>query len=315
MQIVNSVTGGSERVESAIVTNIQGYSIHDGPGIRTVVFLKGCSLRCRWCANPENLSFAEQIGFISTLCKNCGRCMKTCRHGAIVPGEGVYRIDRDKCTVCFECLETCYYDALVRYGEKMTSEEVFDKVRRDKMFYDQSGGGVTVSGGEPLCHPGFVRELFESCRNEGINTCVETCGNVPEAAFREVLPLTDLFLFDLKLMNSAEHERQTGHGNEQILDNARIAAAEGKKVLFRQPLIPGINSSEENIAATAAFMRSLGEKGMDIQLMPYHRMGLSKYAALGQAYELEDIKIMDAEEINAAAESYRAHGVRCTVSK
>ena len=147
---------------AAIVTNIQGYSIHDGPGIRTVVFLKGCPLRCKWCANPENLQGYPQIGSISKLCTGCGRCAKTCRFGAILPGDG-QRINREACTRCGECVETCYYKALVRYGETKTAEEVFAKVRRDKMFYETSGGGVTVSGGEPLLHPEFVAELFSLC--------------------------------------------------------------------------------------------------------------------------------------------------------
>ena len=298
----------------ATVTNIQGYSIHDGPGIRTVVFLKGCPLRCKWCANPENLEDKLQIGWISKLCTGCGRCAKTCRFGAILPGED-HRIDREACTRCGECVDTCFYKALVRYGEQMTAEEVFGKVRRDKMFYDTSGGGVTVSGGEPLTHPDFVKELFTLCRGEEIHTCIETCGCVPQKAMETVLPETDLFYFDLKIADPEIHRQYTGMDNEQILSNARYLAGAGADILFRQPLIPGINDSESNIEKTAAFIRSLNRPDLAIQLMPYHRMGLSKYAALDKPYELEEIQIMAGEDVEKVRSSYEAQGVTCTISK
>ena len=299
---------------NALVTNIQGYSIHDGPGIRTVVFLKGCPLRCKWCANPENLEGKLQIGWISKLCTGCGRCAKTCRFNAIIPGEGP-RIDREACTRCAECVDTCFYKALVRYGEEMTAEEVFAKVRRDKMFYDTSGGGVTVSGGEPLIHPEFVAELFTYCRGEQIHTCIETCGCVPQKAFETAAPVTDLFYFDLKIADPKIHRQYTGTDNEQILANARYLAGTGANILFRQPLIPGINDTEDNIEGISAFIRSLGRADLALQLMPYHRMGLSKYAALDKPYELEEIQIMKPEEIEEVRSKYEALGVSCSISK
>ena len=299
---------------SAMVTNIQGYSIHDGPGIRTVVFLKGCPLRCKWCANPENLEGGVQIGFIANLCKGCGRCAKTCPNGAILPGPE-QRIDREKCARCGKCVKACYYDALVSYGEERTVEDVFDKVRRDKMFYESSGGGVTVSGGEPLTHPQFVAELFTLCHTDGINTCVETCGCVPREAFELVAPLTDYFYFDLKIMDPQKHQQYTGMDNRQIHENARYLAAQGASILFRQPIIPGVNSGEDNIRATAEFIHSLGREDIAIQLMPYHRMGTSKYAALDTPYELEEIQIMPAEEIDAIEALYKELSVQCTVSR
>jgi len=299
---------------SALVTNIQGYSIHDGPGIRTVVFLMGCPLRCKWCANPENLENAVQIGFFKNLCKGCGRCAKACPHGAILPG-AEQRIDRAKCQRCESCVSACYYDALVRYGEVRSAEDVFQQVRRDKMFYESSGGGVTVSGGEPLTHADFVTELFRLCREDGINTCVETCGCVPRSAMEQALPLTDTFYFDLKIMGPALHKQYTGTENGQILENARYLAENGAAILFRQPVIPGVNATEENVRATAEFINSLGRDDLAIQLMPYHRMGTSKYEALSRTYELEALQIMPAEEIDALAELYRTLGVSCTVSR
>ncbi len=299
---------------SALIANIQGYSIHDGPGIRTVVFLKGCPLRCRWCANPENLEDRVRVGFLANLCKHCARCAKVCPRGAILP-DADRRIDRKHCDECAECVEACFYEALVRYGKRMTVEEVFDQVRRDKIFYESSGGGVTVSGGEPLTHGDFVAELFTLCRGEGIHTCVETCGCVPRSAFERVLKLTDVFYFDLKLMDSELHRAYTGQGNEAILENARFLAGSGADILFRQPLIPGVNSPEENVKATAAFIRSLGREDLALQLIPYHRMGTSKYAALDIPYTMEDMKPMAAEEVEAVRALYESYGVPCTVSK
>jgi pyruvate formate lyase activating enzyme len=300
---------------NAIITNIQGYSIHDGPGIRTVVFFKGCPLRCIWCANPENLTGDIQVGFMEKLCTECKRCVDACPCGAIQKGEGVYRIDRSKCTGCGACADACYYGALVRYGEPMTAAEVFDKVRRDKMFYDTSGGGVTASGGEPLLHPGFVKELFTSCHDEGIDTCIETCGDVPKRALEEVLGATDHFLFDLKIMDGDEHKKYTGASNDRILANAAFLVGQKADVLFRQPLIPGVNDGDENIRATADYMKGLGEGGRRLQLMPYHRMGQSKYAALDMKYETEDIGSITMQDAEKVMDKYNALGVTCTVSK
>lgn len=299
---------------NAVITNIQGYSIHDGPGIRTVVFIKGCPLSCKWCANPENLKPMYEVGWLENLCKHCGRCAKKCSVGAIVPDE-TRRIDRVKCTNCGDCVSACFYDALVGYGEEKSSEEVFAKVRRDKMFYETSGGGVTVSGGEPLTRSEFVAELFEMCHKDDIATCVETCGCVPKENMERVLPHTDLFYFDLKIMDPVLHQQYTGMGNELILDNARYLAAEGANILFRQPIIPTVNNTEENVRATAEFIRSLGREDIAIQLMPYHRMGSAKYAALERPYELEGLQIMPMEEVEALCEMYQKLGVSCSVSK
>ncbi len=297
------------------ITNIQGYSIHDGPGIRTVVFFKGCPMRCKWCANPENLQAFPEVGFLVKLCQNCGRCAKACPVGAIVPGEGVYRIDREKCTNCGECVESCFYGALVNYGKAMSPEEVFQKVRRDKMFYDTSGGGVTVSGGEPMIYADFVAELFEKCRAEGINTCVETCGYAPEEGFEIVVPLTDWFYFDLKIMDEESHRYWTGCSNDLILKNARRAAEMGAKILFRQPLIPGVNNTDENIEKTSEFILSLGRDDIALQIMPYHRAGQTKYDALNKLNETAGIVPMEADEITAVMEKYIALGVNCSISK
>lgn len=301
-------------MHSAVITNIQGYSIHDGPGIRTAVFIKGCPLRCQWCANPENLSGKIQVGFFEKLCNSCGKCLSVCPNGAISLKRQSH-IDLEKCTRCGKCVDNCYYDAMVRYGEEKTASEVFDKVKRDKMFYDTSGGGVTVSGGEPLTKPNFVYELFNLCHDAGINTCIETCAYVPFDAIKTVIPVTDFFIFDLKIIDTEKHLQYTGVPNDLILSNARFLAESGAKILFRQPIISGISNSKENVLETVEFLKSLGRADIGIQLMPYHRMGVSKYKALQMLYRLEHLPGMNGNEIAEIEELYRQNGINCTVSK
>ena len=301
--------------QSAIITNIQGFSIHDGPGIRTVVFFKGCPLSCQWCANPECLSGKPQMGFIETLCTVCGKCVETCTNNAIRRKEGEHRIDYSRCTSCGNCRDHCYYGALIRYGESMTVAEVWDAVRRDKMFYDNSGGGVTVSGGEPLLWSKFIRELFELSHKERIDTCIETCGLADPEALLDVIPVTDHFLFDLKHMDSDIHEKYTGQPNSQILKNAALVLEHDADVVFRQPLIPGINDSIMNIEATAGFLTGLGKSAARLQIMPYHRMGQSKYKALNIPCIMEEPGIADDEQAEAVKKAYIDRGINCTISR
>jgi pyruvate formate lyase activating enzyme len=301
--------------QSAIITNIQGFSIHDGPGIRTVVFFKGCPLSCQWCANPECLSAKPQMGFIETLCADCGKCFEICTNKAIHHQEGAHRIDYSRCKSCGDCRDHCYYGALVRYGEPMTVAAVWDAVRRDKMFYDNSGGGITVSGGEPLLWSKFIRELFELSHKERINTCIETCGLADPEALLDVIPVTDHFLFDLKHMDSDIHEKYTGQPNSQILKNAALVLEHNADVVFRQPLVPGINDSVMNIEATAGFLTSLGKSAARLQLMPYHRMGQSKCKALNMPYSMEESGIAEDEQAEAVKKAYIGRGIHCTISR
>lgn len=302
-------------MNSAVVTNIQGYSIHDGPGIRTVVFFKGCPLSCKWCANPECISGKPQMGFIEILCQGCGKCKEACPNNAIRINEDAHRIDYSCCEACGTCSDNCSYGALVKYGDLMTVDEVWDAVKRDKMFYDTSNGGVTVSGGEPLLHAAFIRELFELCRKEQINTCVETCGFVSSDAFLEVIPVTDLFLFDLKHLDSDTHKMYTGHHNEKILKNAALLIEHDADVVFRQPLIPDVNDSLINIEATAEYVKNIGEKALSLELMPFHRMGRDKYKALNLEYCMGDLDIMDNEDLEAVKKAYIDRGINCTISR
>jgi pyruvate formate lyase activating enzyme len=300
-------------IMKALITNIQGYSIHDGPGIRTVVFLKGCSLKCAWCANPECISPEVQVGFIKNLCTGCGKCLEVCPENAITYDAQKHRVDYARCTACLRCVDGCLYNALVRYGQEMEVAEVFEAVRRDKMFYED-GGGVTVSGGEPLLRAPFVRELFELCKSDGIDTCVETSGCVGGESFLQVLPVTDHLLFDLKLMDPKRHLRYTGQSNDLILANARLAAQKGADILFRIPLIPTVNDNEENIRATAGFVKAIMAKPA-VQLMPYHRLGDSKYKALGLAYDFQQVSVMKPEDVEAVRQAFSDEGVLCTISR
>ncbi len=301
--------------QSAIITNIQGFSIHDGPGIRTVVFFKGCPLSCPWCANPECLSEKPQMGFIETLCTDCGQCAEICANNAIRRVKDEHRIDYSRCLACGNCRDHCYYGALIRYGESMTVAAVWDAIRRDKMFYDNSGGGVTVSGGEPLLWSKFIRELFELSHRERIDTCIETCGLAGPEALLDVIPVTDHFLFDLKHLDSDVHKRHMGQPNSLILKNAALVLEQGADVIFRQPLIPGINDSLMNIEATAGFLIGLGKNARKLQIMPYHRMGQSKYKALNMPCIMEGLGMAEDEQAEAVKKAYIDRGLDCTISR
>jgi len=299
-----------------LVTNIQGYSIHDGPGIRTVVFLKGCGLECQWCSNPECISPHPEVGFIKTLCTKCGKCAEICPVDALVYEAGKFpHIIRKKCTGCGACNSACSYKAFILYGKPMNAEEIFYAVSRDKMFYKASGGGVTVSGGEALLQPKLVCDIFDKCRQASIHTCIETSGYAAESAVRQVLPFTDYVLFDLKHLNSDKHLQYTGKPNNLILSNAKIAAASNIETLFRMPLIPGINDDMPNIKETADFLHGLGNNTFRIELMPYHRLGKGKYNSLDKSYYLSELLSPEPEHVESVKKAFEANGIECLILK
>jgi pyruvate formate lyase activating enzyme len=300
----------------SLVTNIQGYSIHDGPGIRTVVFLKGCGLECKWCSNPECISTHPEIGFFKSLCTKCGKCSGLCPEGALVFETGeLPRIDHERCTGCGACSAVCSYKAIVLYGKPMNADEIFDVVSRDKMFYETSGGGVTMSGGEALLQPQLVHDVFEKCRRAGIHTCIETSGYAAESALKQVLPFTDYILYDLKIMNSDKHREYTGKPNSLILSNAKIVAESGRETLFRMPLIPGVNDDLQNIKETADFLHQSGNNCLHIELMPYHRLGKGKYDSLNKPYNLPDILSPEPDHVEKVKKTFEDNGIKCSISK
>jgi len=299
------------------VFNVQYFNLHDGPGVRTLVFFKGCPLRCHWCSNPESMSRLPELGVNRSLCNQCGKCLDVCPEQALTfNGEESLNVDRQRCKACGTCVSECYQDALTIYGKEMTAGEVFEEVFRDKMFYEGTGGGVTVSGGEPLLQPHFLVAVLRLCRYAGIHTCLETTGYANAQVWEQVLPLTDYVLFDLKHMDSRLHQGFTGKPNEQILENAGRVAGSGTPIMFRMPLVPGFNDSLQNIEATGNFVRSLGGDNVQgIELMPYHRMGTGKYESLDKHYALNDVKPSETEYVESIRQRFEKSGVICTVSK
>ena len=306
-----------EPTVKGVIFDIQRFTLHDGPGVRTLVFLKGCPLRCQWCANPESNNPKPELGFMHSRCKKCGDCVAACPEHAIAIDEtGMPCIDRRSCTNCGVCTTVCLPRSLIIYGREITVEEAHKEVRRDKIFYEGSGGGVTVSGGEPLQQFSFVKALFKVCHEDGISTCLETSGFASTQIIEELLPLTDDILFDLKHLDPAIHERFTGVPNKLILENARRVVKSGVSVLFRCPIIPGINDTLENIRETAHFIIELQDKTAAIELLPYHRMGVVKYEALDRTYPLKELDTLlpDSNHLKSIQCTYEELGVRCRIS-
>lgn len=297
------------------IFDIQRFTIHDGPGIRTLVFLKGCPLHCPWCCNPESIHSQPELGFIRARCTKCGKCIPACHEQALASDDsGLPFINRKQCTSCGLCTVACSPGALILYGKEVTAEYVLNEVLRDKLFYGKSGG-ITVSGGEELRQPSFVRALFELCHENGLTTCQETCGYASSRVFEELLPLTDYILFDLKHMDSTVHKKFTGVSNKLIIQNAK-AAVRSVPVLFRTPVIPGINDSIENAEQTALFIKSLQGEDAAIQLMLYHRMGIGKYEALDRTYPLggSETLLPDSDTVKSLQRVYENLRVRCSIS-
>ncbi|HBB15833.1 MAG TPA: glycyl-radical enzyme activating protein [Syntrophus sp. (in: bacteria)] len=263
------------RMDSGVVFNIQRFSIHDGPGIRTTVFLKGCPLRCFWCQNPESQSGRPEIVFDRRKCTLCGACYAACPHGAIALEAGRPVFDRRICKGCGQCAVVCPSEARRLSGTRMTVEEVIREVLKDAKFYENSGGGVTLSGGEPLAQPEFARLLFKGCKQAELHTTLDTCGWAPWPDIEKLLEVVDLVLFDIKHLDASMHREAAGHDNLLILENAR-KISKLKPMRIRVPLVPGFNDSPEAVSAIAAFVKSeLGSR--DIDLLAYNRMGEVKY--------------------------------------
>lgn len=274
------------------VFNIQKFSIHDGPGIRTLVFFKGCPLRCLWCCNPESQSPLPEHGYNPEKCFGCGRCVSRCTKGVLsLNGERRLEIRRDLCRAeCPDCVKVCPDRALIFYGKRYSVEEVMKVVEQDALFYTRSGGGLTVSGGEPLMQPEFLRALCAEARRRRISVAMETSGFAPEDVFLSVLPFMQHLLVDVKHMDDDVHRRVTGVSNRLILSNLRALRREfpGLSLRIRTPVIPGINDSPDNLTATRDLARSLNA---EYELLPYHSMGRSKYASLGRDYPMGEIQL------------------------
>jgi len=262
-------------MSKGIVFDIQRCSIHDGPGIRTTVFLKGCPLRCVWCHNPESYSKKPVLFYYDEKCTNCGSCKKVCKHGVHTFTSDGHFIDRSKCTACGRCVDACLTSALEIKGTEMSASDVLKEVLKDKKFFDNSGGGITISGGEPFFQYDFMIKLLKKCVDAGIQTCVETCGLADETDFRKALKYIDVLLFDYKVTDPQLHKKLTGHSNKLILKNLDSAYNAGKKIYLRSPLVPGYNVDETHFDGIAKLSRKYPDLA-GIEIMPYHNMGESK---------------------------------------
>lgn len=305
------------------VCNIQRFSVHDGPGIRTTVFLKGCTLRCFWCHNPESIRPKPEVQFFPSRCIGCGACVEVCPEGAQTFDEhGIRVFDHEKCVACGKCVDVCYAEALVFTAKAMTAEAVVDEILRDRAFYENSGGGVTLSGGEPALQVAFSREILERCREAGVHTAIETAANVPWESLEALLPLTDLVMMDIKHMDSDKHRDAAGAPNALLLANARRLVASGKPIIFRIPVIPTVNDTPEEVAAIAAYVRELRDlrvaqhdgassepASITLELLPFHRMAGDKYNSLGWDYRAADLTPPSKEHMALLLDAAQTQGV------
>ncbi|NLT73307.1 MAG: glycyl-radical enzyme activating protein [Chloroflexi bacterium] len=295
---MTTVEGLSKR---GTITEIQRYCIHDGPGIRTTVFLKGCNLRCFWCHNPETLAREPELQVFPERCIDCGACILACPCGALERTEAGKVLVRERCTGCGRCAAECFAEALVMVGHEVSAGEVLLEVLADRAFFQSSGGGVTLSGGEPLLQAEFSAALLSACQADGIHTAIETAGHVPWDRFATVLPAVDLLMLDLKVMDCELHRRVTGVSNATILENAQRLGAGPLPLVIRIPVIPGVNDTAEAIGSIARFASGLPAL-QHLELLPFHPMAAGKYDSLGLTYSARSLARPSPERMAALAD-------------
>ena len=315
-----SAPGGAAKEEAAgrtgIIFDIKRFAIHDGPGIRTTVFLKGCPLACTWCHNPESLLPQPEHAWRRQRCIRCGACVEACDRGAIAWEDGRPEVgtrtrpvhDPARCVLCGQCVRACPTAAREIIGRRASAAEIMAEVERDIIFYDESGGGVTFSGGEPLMQPALLRELLAACRRQGIHTAVDTTCHAPWDVLESLRGSVDLYLCDIKHADSAAHERLTGVGNALILENLRKLARLGERITIRMPVIPGLNDDEASVAATGRLISSL-DGVTHVDILPYNEGGRSKLARLARDEEPPDIQVPSPEHMAAIAQQLAALGL------
>jgi pyruvate formate lyase activating enzyme len=297
---------------SGFVFDIMRFCIHDGPGIRTAVFLKGCPLNCSWCHNPEGKAKGPELSYREDRCVHCGDCFELCPNGAVKDTGGAFVPDRSACQVCGRCTDTCYAEARQIVGHEMTTREVTEEVLKDRAFFEKSGGGVTFTGGEPILQSDFLESLLHALRNEGIHTAVETTGYCSREVMMRIASSTDLFLYDLKLMDPEQHRSFTGVSNERILENLVALSREGREVIVRMPIIPGINDHEANLSATMEFLTTR-TRLRDIHLLPFHKIGGDKSLRLGRESSMPDFAGPNTADLNSISAFFQQGGLHVSI--
>ena len=282
-----------------LVINFQKCSIHDGPGIRSTVFFKGCPLECVWCHNPESQSYTKEVLYNRERCGACGKCKEICPHDAIYMKEGCVGLNKDKCELCATCLDYCVNNAREIVGDEYTVKELLKLIEKDRMFYEESGGGVTLSGGEVMVQDmDFICELARGCRNKGIDVAIDTCGYAPTEHYEKILPYANRFLFDIKLVDEDKHKKFTGKSNDLILKNLKFLNDNGAYINIRIPLIGGVNVDDDNeeVMKMIELLKPLNIKA--VNLLPYHDIGKHKYTKLDKEYEGNDFTKPSDEKMN-----------------
>lgn len=293
----------------ANITSIQHFNVHDGPGIRTVVFFQGCPLKCKWCQNPETISANPRMMYNPDLCIGCKACAEACPVGALKISGGAFVYDSRMCRLCRKCEEECYTKARVISSKSMTLDEVYKEVMKDEVVYKRSGGGITISGGEPLLYTDFNLELFKRLKSQGVGTAVETAGNVPQESLDRIAKYVDTFLFDLKLFHKDKHEKWTGVDNTRIKENLIHVCNIHSNVVIRIPLIPTVNDTDEEFTSMMEFVSRLKHIN-SVHILPFHNFGANKYSLLGDKYELTHFSEENEERINACIKIAEKFGIK-----
>lgn len=300
-------------MSESLIFDIKRYAINDGPGIRVVIFFKGCNLQCSWCHNPESISPRIEKMFAPARCIRCGTCVEVCPEKAVtLTPEGIVT-DPEKCKVHGRCAEVCPTKAIEMSGRVMSVDEIMDAIEKERVFFDHSGGGVTFSGGEPLLHIPLLTKLLDECGRRGIHRAVDTAGNVSSKVITDIATRTDLFLYDLKMMDPVLHRKWTNASNDRILSNLILLAATGTDIIIRIPLMGGINDTEENIDQTARFISSLAGGRKQVNLLPFHKIAQNKYMKLGRPDSFELFAEPDKDRLAAIVEQFAAYGIKATV--